>query len=118
MNSLNVIGRLAADPQTKYFESGSSITEFRIALDKGKDKQGKDLGAVWLSCKAWNKTGILIADYFKKGQMIALQGRLDQEEWEDRNTGDKRSKLLMTVDRLTFLGKANAEPANDDFDGF
>lgn len=109
MNTCNVIGRLAAAPETRYFESGSSVTQFRIAIDKGKDKQGNDLGAVWLPCKAWNKTGTLIADHFKKGQMIALTGSLDSEEWT-AGTGEKRSKILLKVDRLTFLGRSESAP--------
>jgi len=106
MNNFSCIGRLGRDPETKFFEN-SSVTEFSIALDKGKNKDGTDRGAVWLTCKAWNKTGTLITDHFKKGQMIALQGSLDQEEWADRATGEKRSKHVLVVNRLTFLGKGS-----------
>ena len=116
MNNCSFVGRLGRDPETKFFQgSENSVTEFSIALDKGKNKDGTDRGAVWLTCKAWNKTGTLIADYFKKGQMIALQGSLDQEDWADKNTGEKRSKHVLLVNRLTFLGKgsdsAGAPPA-------
>ena len=129
MNNCSFVGRLGRDPETKFFQD-SSVTEFSIALDKGKNKDGTDRGAVWLTCKAWNKTGTLIADYFKKGQMIALQGSLDQEDWADKNTGEKRSKHVLLVNRLTFLGKGSdsagappaqqasqacAEPNYDDF---
>ena len=113
MNSCNCIGRLALDPVARYFESGSVVVDFTIAIDKGKDKQGNKLPPVWLPVKAWGKTGELIADGFKKGELIALSGELDMDQWVDTQTNQKRSKLFLNARRLTFTKSSGGtgEPA-------
>ncbi|MFN5118651.1 MAG: single-stranded DNA-binding protein [Cyanobacteriota bacterium] len=105
INNCTFIGNVGKDPEARYFESGSCVAEFTLAIKKpAKDEP------VWINCKAWGKTAQLAADYVRKGHRIAVVAHLDQESWTDRTTGEKRSKPVFIVDRLQLLtSKAEAE---------
>jgi single-strand DNA-binding protein len=99
---LTLLGRLTRDPQTKTLPSGKTVTEFSLAIDCG---YGDSKHAAFIDCKAWEKTGEIAQRYLAKGTPALIDGRLDQENWEDRDSGAKRSKLVCVVDRLTLLPK-------------
>lgn len=107
MNNYTAIGRVGGDPDVKFFESGSQLAEFRIAIDKGGDTP------VWVPCKAWKKTAEIVADYVRKGSQIGIEGRLDCDVWEDRETGKQRTKLYVLVSRVTLLGKKGDRQESD-----
>jgi len=103
MASLNVCsftGRAGHDPETRYFESGSMVAEFSIAIDSWK----RDSNPLWLNLKIWGKTAQIAADYVKKGSMIAVSGSLESETWTDRASGEEKSKIVLSVKELTLLG--------------
>jgi len=103
MASLNVCsftGRAGRDPETRYFESGSMVAEFSIAIDGWK----RDSNPLWLNLKIWGKTAQIAADYVKKGSMIAVSGSLESETWTDRASGEEKSKIVLSVKELTLLG--------------
>lgn len=110
MNSVNLVGRLGQDPTIKYFESGSVVGEFSLAVDGWN---GEQKVTHWIPCKAWGKTAQIIADFVRKGSQVAVSGEIRQESWQDRNSGDTRSKLVVNVSRIDLLGK-KAEQADDD----
>lgn len=103
MNSVNLIGNLGKDPEIKYFESGTCKCTFSIAVTKymGKDKDPK---TVWINCEAWGKTAETIAEYFKQGNKIGIDGSLDTDTWE-QDDGTKRSKTFVLVDKPHFIEK-------------
>lgn len=105
MNCITLIGRLGADPDIKFFDSGSNIAKFSIAVDRPTRNSEKQ--ADWFSCEAWGKTAQVIADYCGKGRQIAVTGRVEFESWQDKKTGDKRSKPVVKVDRIQMLGSSN-----------
>jgi single-strand DNA-binding protein len=109
INNCTFIGNVGKDPEAKYFESGSCVAEFTLAINK-PPKDGQEQEPSWINCKAWGKTAQVAADYVRKGHRIAVVAHLDQESWTDRTTGEKRSKLVFIVDRLQLLtSKAEAE---------
>jgi single-strand DNA-binding protein len=93
-NRVQLIGNLGADPEVKYFESGSRVAEIRIAVYNGKDKAtGEVKPSMWFTVKAWNDTADAIVQDFRKGDRIAItQGQLAQDTWNDRETGKPRTK--------------------------
>lgn len=106
LNSYSATGRVGQDPEIKFFESGKQLAGFTVAVKKGRDK------TLWMSCKAWGKTAEIVADYVRKGSQIAINGEMDCDEWEDRETGKKRTKTFVNVQRLTLLGKKGDETSD------
>ena len=104
MNNFNGIGKLAAKPEIKYFESGKCICEFSIYIGNGKDKNGEWRDSDFIPCKAWNATAELIAEHFDKNSQIGITGKLSQEKWEDPE-GNKKSKIIVSINSIDFLDK-------------
>lgn len=116
MASLNVCsftGRAGRDPATRYFESGSMVAEFSIAIDGWK----RDSKPLWLNLKIWGRTAQIAADYVKKGSMIAVSGQLESETWTDRASGEEKSKIVLNVKELTLLGSKQDGQSGGDYGG-
>jgi len=100
------IGRLSADPQLTYTQGGASVTKFSIASSYTYTKDGaKKETTSFFNCVAWAKTGEIIAQYFKKGNRIAIEGRLQQRSWDDQS-GNKRTVVEIVVENFNFIEKA------------
>lgn len=99
INSCTFSGRAGRDPEVRYFEGGTMVAEFSIAIDGFK----RDQQPIWLPVKIWGKQAQVAADFVRKGSKIGISGKLEQETWTDRNTGDERSKLLLNCQQLTLL---------------
>ncbi len=111
MNILLQKGNLTRDPETRYTPKGTAITQFGIAVNrrwKGEDGQAKE-EVTFTDWQAWGKTGETIARFFKKGDPIICEGRLAQEEWEDKQTGEKRRKSLGKLETFHFCGSKAAD---------
>lgn len=114
INSINLIGRLGGDPTVRYFETGKVLAEFSLAINRPNAKKETD----WFSCAAWGKTAELIANHCKKGGQIAVEGRLEQDEWTSKE-GLQRIKIKVVVDRITFIkGGEKKEEAESEEPSF
>lgn len=107
MNSVILIGNLGQDPEMKYFDSGSTVTKFSLALRGYNKKEEKEV-TDWVSCEAWGKTAELIGEYCKKGHKLAIEGSLKTQKWEDSD-GNKKSKTFVLVSRVEFLTSKNSD---------
>lgn len=101
------IVRLITDPQLKAFESGTMVCNFAAGINEGKDKQGNYINNV-IDVEAWGKTAEIITDKLHKGDCIQVSGNVKMQEWCDKNTGDKRRKHLLSVQRFEFLPRSAA----------
>lgn len=101
MNNINLIGRLGGDPEVKYFESGTNVAKFSIAVDR--PQRNGEKGSDWFACECWGKTAEVVGNYCRKGKQVGVTGRVEFEYWNDKNTGEKRSKPVVKVDRLDLL---------------
>ena len=100
LNSVTLSGRLVEDPTTAQVGKDSlTVCHFTIA----NDKRGKDAGTNFIDCTAWKGLGETIAKFFKKGSLIIITGRINQESWKDKD-GNNRSKLGVIVDDFCFSG--------------
>ena len=99
LNQCQFIGRLGADPETRYTASGDAVCSFRIAVGwKSKDKEG----AEWVPCTAFGKLAEICGQYLKKGAQVFVQGRFKTEEWE--KDGVKRYSTKIMIDNMQMLG--------------
>lgn len=106
INSVTLVGRVGRDPEVKYFESGSVVAKFSLAVNRTKTETD------WFDLEMWEKNAKTAADYVTKGKQIAVSGSLVHEKWTDKTTGESRSKPVVRVDRLEFLGsKKDSEQA-------
>lgn len=97
MTSLTIVGNVCAEPESRKTNSGLEITELRIASNEGKDKT-----VFWSVKFIGNKAGEVASKYAKKGSLVAVTGRVDEENWE--KDGVKKSKLYCIADSFTFIG--------------
>ncbi len=104
-NKTVLMGNLTADPELKYTPKGAAVCDFNLAINrKWKDQSGQMQEDVdFIGVIAWGKQAELVAEYFRKGRPLMLEGRLSQESWEDKNTGQKRSKTRVVLEKLVFL---------------
>lgn len=108
LNKVMLIGRLTRDPETKFTASGMAIAKMGLAVGrKYKDKSGNySEETTFIDCTAFGKQAETINQYLSKGSGIYLEGRLNLESWEDKNTGAKRSKLGVVLESFQFMESA------------
>lgn len=106
LNKVMLIGNLTKDPELRVTPKGSSICSFSIAINrKFKEDGGADREEVtYVDVEAWGKRGEAIAKYLTKGRPIYLEGRLRLDQWEDKNTKEKRSRMKVVMEDFQFIG--------------
>ena len=103
LNSITLVGHAGRDPEIRFFESGTVVAHFTVAVNK----PGRDEPPDWFNIEIWGKQAQVAADYVRKGSLVGIVGRMTSEQWTDRNTGEVRSKPLVKAERLALLGSRN-----------
>jgi single-strand DNA-binding protein len=105
-NKVILMGNLTRDPETRTTPNGQSVTNFSLAVNRTwRDASGEQQEAVsYIDCVAWGKPGEIIAQYLGKGRAVLVSGRLDQRSWDDKDSGQKRSKVEVVVEDFNFVG--------------
>ena len=103
LNSVIIMGRLTAAPELRTTPSGVSVTRFTVAVDRRFQRQGEDRQTDFIGVVAWRQTADFVTRFFKKGQMIAVQGSLQVSNYEDKN-GNKRTNYDVVADNVSFCG--------------
>ncbi len=110
-NKVILMGNLTRDPETRTTPSGQSVTSFSLAVNrtwKGADGQQQE-AVSYIDCNAWGKPGEIIAQYLGKGRAVLVSGRLEQRSWDDKESGQKRSKVEVVVEDFNFVGGGDGE---------
>ena len=104
-----ITGNLTRDPELRTTPNGASVCSFSVAVNRVfKDSSGNQQESVsFIDCSAWGKLGEMIGQYAKKGSGVLVSGRLEQRSWEDKNSGQKRSRVEIVVEDFNFTGPAN-----------
>lgn len=102
LNTAILMGRLTADPELKTTNSGLSVVSFCVAVDRRYQKDGEKQ-ADFINVTAWRQNAEFICKYFRKGQMIAVQGSIQTRNYEDKN-GNKRTAVEIVADNVSFCG--------------
>lgn len=101
MNKTFQSGHLGQKPELRSTDGGLSVAECNLAVTEGWGDKQK---ALWFGLVAWGKTAESMAEHLDKGSEILVEGRLTQEEWEDKGTGKRRNKTRIIVERWEFAG--------------
>jgi single-strand DNA-binding protein len=105
-NRVVLVGRAGRDPEVRYFEKGSMVANFTLAVNR----RSRDDQPDWFPLEIWGKQAQVAADYVRKGSLLGIIGSFKLDRWTDRSTGEERSKPVINVDRLDLLGsKRDAE---------
>ena len=118
MNGFNKVilaGNLTRDPELRYTPSGMAIAKFGLALNrKWKDQNGELKEEVtFVDVDAFGKQAELIGQFLKRGQPLLVEGRLRLDQWEDKQTQQKKSRLGVVLEGMTFLGSGNTREGGD-----
>lgn len=102
-----VMGNLTADPKVKYLQSGTAIVSMTVAVNHripGRDgAEGRD-EASFIDVTVFGKRAEVCSEHLAKGSSVLVEGRLKQERWEDRNSGQKRSRMVIIANDVRFVG--------------
>lgn len=109
LNVIALMGRVVADPELKKTKSDISVTQFSIACERNFAKQGEKRETDFFDIVAWRSSAEFASKYFKKGQLVAVNGSLQTRSYEDKN-GVKRKVYEIVADNLHF---AESKKDND-----
>jgi single-strand DNA-binding protein len=115
------IGRLGRDPETKFLNDGSAVTNFSIAIDESyKNKDGEKVQKTeWVNIVTYRKLAEICGNYLAKGKLVFIEGKLQTRTWEDKD-GNKRSSTEIVANDMKMLdGKATGkqeQPRSDEND--
>lgn len=104
LNSVCLMGRLTADPELKSTQSGVSVCNFRIAVDRTYTPKGQEKQTDFINIVTWRGTAEFVSRYFRKGQLVAVQGSIQTSQYTDRD-GNKRTTFDVVADNVFFAEK-------------
>lgn len=105
-NKILLMGNLTRDPQLSYLPSNTPVVEFGLAVNRRFRRQDGEQGeeTLFVDCRAFGRTAEVINQYFHKGEPIFVEGRLQLDQWEDKQSGQKRSKHRVFCENFQFVG--------------
>lgn len=101
LNKVILMGRFTRDPELRSTPQGVSTCSFSIAVDRNFVRPGEERKADFINCVAWRQTAEFVSKYFKKGNMVALEGSIQTRSWDD-NEGKKRYATDVVVSQVYF----------------
>ena len=102
LNHITIMGRLTADPELRYTQSGVAVASFRVAVDRDyQPRDGGERQTDFINVAAWRQTGEFVSKYFTKGSMIVVSGRLQMRDWTDKE-GGRRTTAEVVADNIYF----------------
>ena len=117
------MGRLTKDPEVRYTQTNNTlVASFSIAVNRRFTREGDTATADFFNVTAWSKTGEFVSKYFKKGQQVAVVGRLQNRTWDDQN-GQKHYATDVVAEEVYFAGSkaennTNSNTENSDITDF
>jgi len=106
LNKVMLIGNVTRDPEVKYTPKGSAVTDLGIAVNRVYTPEGgeKREETTFVDITLWGRQAEIAGEYCKKGRSIYIEGRLQLDTWEDKTSGQKRSKLRIVGETFQLLG--------------
>lgn len=112
MNKIIITGRLTKDPELRTTGSGVEVCSFTVAVDR-KTGKGGEKKSDFFDCTAWRQSGVFVEKYFKKGDGITIEGRMESEKYTDKD-GNNRTAWKLTVDNVEFPFAKKGSSHSDD----
>src|SRR3989442_5501859 len=105
-NKVLLLGNLTRDPEVRYTRKGSAVTDLGIAVNRQYtlDTGEKREEVTYVDVTLWGRTAEVAGEYLKKGRPVFIEGRLQLDTWDDKQSGQKRSKLRVICENMQMLG--------------
>ncbi len=106
LNKVMLIGNLTRDPEVRYTPKGTAVTDIGMALNRyflGENQERRE-ETTFVDVTLWGRQAELAGQYLSKGRPVYIEGRLQMDEWQDKTTGQTRTKLKIVGENMQFLG--------------
>jgi single-strand DNA-binding protein len=117
LNKVMLIGNLTRDPEIKYTPKGTAIAAFGLAVNRNYTTETgeKREEVTFIDLEAYARLAEIIGEYCKKGRPIFVEGRLKLDQWDDKQSGQKRSKMKVVVETMQLLGSREGGGGGGDY---
>lgn len=118
LNKVFLMGRLTFDPELRRIPSGTAVSELRLATSRtwsGRDGERRE-ETLFIDVTVWDRQAETCCQYLKKGSSVHVEGYLKMDSWDDKTTGEKRSKIRVQGERVQFLDSRRGETGGTDDD--
>lgn len=121
LNKVMLIGNLTADPDVRTTPRGNAVTELRLAVNRvtaGPNEGERREEVTYLDVTCWGRQAEIAGQYLAKGRPVFIEGRLQMDTWEDKQTGQKRSRIRVIAENLQLLGSRDGAPQGGGNGGY
>ena len=114
LNRIALMGRLTRDPELRRTQSGTPVTSFSLAVDRDFKSQSGEKETDFIDIVAWRNTAEFVCNYFTKGRMAVVEGRLQIRDWKDRDGNNRRSAEVVADN--VYFGDSKRDSAGGGYD--
>jgi len=106
LNKVFLLGNVTRDPEIRYTPKGSAVCDLGIAVNRNytTDSGEKREEVTFVDVTLWGRTAEVASEYLKKGRPVFIEGRLQMDTWDDKQTGQKRTRLRVVAENMQLLG--------------
>jgi single-strand DNA-binding protein len=106
LNKVLLLGNVTRDPEVRYTPKGSAVCDLGIAVNRAytTDSGEKREEVTFVDVTLWGRTAEVASEYLKKGRPVFIEGRLQMDTWDDKQTGQKRTRLRVVAENMQLLG--------------
>ena len=106
VNKVIIIGNCTRDPELRYTPKGTAVTDLGLAMNRSFSSDGGERReeTTFVDVTLWGRTAEIAKEYLTKGRQVYIEGRLQMDSWEDKSSGQKRTKLKIVGEQMTLLG--------------
>lgn len=118
-NKVILLGNLTRDPEVRYTPKGTAVTELGMAVNRVYTAENgeKREETTFVDVTLWGRTAEIAGEYLKKGRPVFIEGRLQLDTWDDKQSGQKRSKLKVVGEGLQLIGSRPGGGGGGDMEG-
>ena len=106
LNKVLLLGNVTRDPEIRYTPKGSAVCDLGVAVNRAYtiDSGEKREEVTFVDVTLWGRTAEVASEYLRKGRPVFIEGRLQMDTWDDKQTGQKRSRLRVVAENMQLLG--------------
>ena len=119
LNKVLLLGNVTRDPEVRYTPKGSAVCDLGVAVNRTYTTDGgeKREEVTFVDVTLWGRTAEVASEYLKKGRPVFIEGRLQMDTWDDKQTGQKRTRLRVVADNMQLLGRPPGGGADTGSEG-
>lgn len=114
LNVVALVGRLTADPELRQTPQGTSVATFSLAVQRNFASKGTERQTDFINIVAWRQTAEFVTKYFKKGQLMAVDGSIQTRSYQDKETGKNRTAFEVLANNISFVESKNSQGGSNN----